>query len=289
MILKDRKYAILFLAPALVLIAVFLINPLLQTVYYSFTDWHQFGKDKNFIGLENYIRLIRDPVVYIAIKNTLMLVALCIVFEVGLALILAMLIDSIKRGVKLFRTIYFFPVVISGSAIGLMFSLAYQYDYGLLNNILNIFGGDKKVWLTENSAAILSQIPYIWQMVGFYVVIFLTTISKIPSDIYESASIDGITGIKKSLYITLPLIKDVIVTSIIVVITSATKVFDIVFTITGGGPVDSSQLLSTYMYQSAFTSNNQGYGCALAMTIVVIGVLLTVLTNLMSPKEVITY
>jgi raffinose/stachyose/melibiose transport system permease protein len=289
MILKDRKYAILFLAPALVLIAVFLINPLLQTVYYSFTDWHQFGKDKNFIGLENYIRLIRDPVVYIAIKNTLMLVALCIVFEVGLALILAMLIDSIKRGFKLFRTIYFFPVVISGSAIGLMFSLAYQYDYGLLNNILNIFGGDKKVWLTENSAAILSQIPYIWQMVGFYVVIFLTAISKIPSDIYESASIDGITGIKKSLYITLPLIKDVIVTSIIVVITSATKVFDIVFTITGGGPVDSSQLLSTYMYQSAFTSNNQGYGCALAMTIVVIGVLLTVLTNLMSPKEVITY
>lgn len=289
MILKDRKYAILFLAPALVLIAVFLINPLLQTVYYSFTDWHQFGKDKNFIGLENYIRLIRDPVVYIAIKNTLMLVALCIVFEVGLALILAMLIDSIKRGFKLFRTIYFFPVVISGSAIGLMFSLAYQYDYGLLNNILNIFGGDKKVWLTENSAAILSQIPYIWQMVGFYVVIFLTAIAKIPSDIYESASIDGITGIKKSLYITLPLIKDVIVTSIIVVITSATKVFDIVFTITGGGPVDSSQLLSTYMYQSAFTSNNQGYGCALAMTIVIIGVLLTVLTNLMSPKEVITY
>ena len=289
MILKDKKYAILFLAPALTLIMIFLFNPLIQTFYFSFTSWRSFSIKKPFIGLENYSRLIHDPVVGVAIKNTLLLIILCIIFEIGFALLLAMLMDGVKRGFKIYRTVFFFPVVVSGSAIGLLFSLTYQYDAGLLNNILGIFGMSKTVWLTEKSSALLSMIPYIWQMTGFYFVIFMTALTKIPSDIYESAALDGATGITKSIYITLPLIRDVIFTTIALVITSAIKVFDIIFTITQGGPMDSSQVLSTYIYQSTFQANNQGYGCALSILMVVIGIFLTIFTTLMSRHESITY
>jgi len=289
MILKDKKYAILFLAPALTLIMVFLFNPLIQTFYFSFTSWRSFSIKKPFIGLENYSRLIHDPVVGIAIRNTLFLILLCIIFEIGFALLLALLMDGVKRGFKIYRTVFFFPVVVSGSAIGLLFSLTYQYDAGLLNNILGMFGMGKTVWLTEKSSALLSMIPYIWQMTGFYFVIFMTALTKIPSDIYESASLDGATGITKSIYITLPLLRDVIFTTVALVITSAIKVFDIIFTITRGGPMDSSQVLSTYIYQSTFQSNNQGYGCALSILMVAIGICLTVITSLMSRHESVTY
>jgi raffinose/stachyose/melibiose transport system permease protein len=289
MILKDKKYAILFLAPALTLITIFLFNPLIQTFYFSFTSWRSFSIRKPFVGLENYVRLIHDPVVGIAIKNTMLLILLCIIFEIGFALLLAMLMDGVKRGFKIYRTVFFFPVVVSGSAIGLLFSLTYQYDAGLLNNILGVFGMSKTVWLTEKSSALLSMIPYIWQMTGFYFVIFMTALTKIPSDIYESAALDGATGITKSVYITLPLIRDVIFTTVALVITSAIKVFDIIFTITQGGPLDSSQVLSTYIYQSTFQANNQGYGCALSILMVAIGVCLTIITTLMSRHESITY
>ena len=289
MILKDKKYAFLFLAPALTLIMIFLFNPLIQTFYFSLTNWHSFSMKKSFIGFENYQRLLQDPVVGIAITNTLLLIVLCIIFEIGFALLLAMLIDGVKRGFKLYRTIFFFPVVVSGSAIGLLFSLTYQYDAGLLNNILGLFGMQKTVWLTEKSSALLSMIPYIWQMTGFYFVIFMTALTKIPSEIYESASLDGATGLAKSIYITLPLIRDVIITTIALVITSAIKVFDIIFTITQGGPMNSSQVLSTYIYQTTFQANNQGYGSALSTLMIVIGIGLTIITTLISRQEPISY
>lgn len=290
MVLKDKKYILLFLSPALILITVFLLYPLVMTFYNSFTYWYQWStKDRHFIGLANYMRMFQDPVVWIALKNTLMLIVLCVIFEVGLAFLLALLVDSIRKGYKIFRTVYFFPVVIAGAAIGLMFSLAYNYDYGLLNNILVAFGGEKKVWLTEKSAAILTQIPVIWQMIGFYFVIFLTSMSKIPRDIYESAELDGATGVRKTFCITIPLVWDVVIVCIALVITGATKVFDVVYTITQGGPLDASQLLSTYMYQSAFVGNNQGYGSTIAAAMVILGVGLTAITSLFNRKEQLTY
>jgi raffinose/stachyose/melibiose transport system permease protein len=289
MVLKDKKYAILFLSPALILIAVFLINPLIQTFYFSLTDWRNFSLKRPFVGLDNFTRLFHDPVVFTSLRNTLMLIILSIIFEVGFALFLALLLNEIKKGFKIFRTVYFLPVVISGSAIGLMFYLSYQYNYGLLNNIIESMGFEKRLWLTEKSSAILTQIPYLWQNVGFYIVILLTAMSKIPSDLCEAASLDGVTGIKRAIYVTIPLIWNDTVTAIALVVTSATKVFDIVYTISGGGPLDSSQLLSTYMYQSAFSSDNQGYGCAIAVAMIILGVLITSLTRLFNKKEIITF
>jgi raffinose/stachyose/melibiose transport system permease protein len=208
-----------------------------------------------------------------------------LVFEIGLALALALMVDGIRRGKKFFSITFFFPVVISATAIGLMFSLAYQYDYGLLNNILAFFGKGKVLWLTEKTSMLLVTLPTVWQYVGFYFVIFLTAMSKVPTDIYESAMLDGITSFKKAFLITVPLIWDSIATSIALVVTGTFKAFDIIWVITKGGPMDSSQLLSTYFYQKTFTGQNPGYGSTIAVLIIAFGLILTFISNKLTDRE----
>ncbi|ADQ45012.1 binding-protein-dependent transport systems inner membrane component [Caldicellulosiruptor kronotskyensis 2002] len=288
-ILKNKKYAIGLLLPALLLVSVFIYYPLFATFYYSFFDWRDFSNYKTFVGLNNYVQMIQDYAVRKALVNTFIMMVCVIVFQVGIALVLALIVDSIKAGYKFFRTVFFFPVVISGTAIGLMFYLAYAYDYGLLNAIMTAFGGQKKVWVTENSALIMVLIPVIWQYVGFYFVIFLAALSKVPHDIYESALIDGITGIKKAIYITIPLIWDVITVCISLAIVGTFKVFDIVYVITGGGPMDASQVLGTYLYKIAFTGQNQGYASAIGVLIIVLGIILSTISNKLTERETITY
>lgn len=212
----------------------------------------------------------------VAFKNTAILMIGVLIFQVGFALLLSILVDSIHHGFKLFRTVYFFPIVISGTAIGLMFTLIYKYEYGLLNFIITQFGLDKQVWLTPKMAIYLALIPVFWQYIGFYFVIFLTGISKIPMDVYESAMLDGITPFKKAIFITIPMLKDVLVSTIVLVISGCFRVFDTIYVITKGGPMNSSQLLSTYMYQMAFEKYNGGYASAIAVVMIIIGVLLTI-------------
>lgn len=286
MILKDKRYIVLFLAPALLLIAAFLLVPLFNTVYYSFTSWYNFSPNPEFIGLDNYKQLFEDPVIRIGLINTGILIVGVVIFQIGVALILALLADNAKYMFKFFRTVYFFPIVISATAIGLMFNLIYKYDYGLLNFLIGLLGMEKQVWITEQTAIYLVLIPVVWQYVGFYFVIYLTGISKIPEDVYESAKLEGITPVQKAVYITIPLMKDVIASSLILVISGCFKVFDVVYVITKGGPMDSSQLLSTYMYQKAFEHQNGGYASAIAIVMIVLGIVITaLLQKLTADKE----
>jgi len=284
-VLKSKKHIFLFLSPAIILITIFLYYPLGKTIQYSLTDYSEWSPKFNYIGLENYFRLFGDYIVRKSLINTLILIVGCIVVEVGFALILAVLVDSITKGFRFFRTVFFFPVVISGSAIGLMFYLVFQYDYGMLNSVLVTFGIEKIVWITEKSAMFLVLIPVLWQYVGFYFVIFLTAIASVPTDIYESTMLDGIIGFKKTIYITIPMIKNVIVSSLGLVIAGSLKVFDIVFVMTNGGPLDASQLLSTYQYQQAFVYLNQGYGSAISILIIVLGLILYLVTTKLAQRK----
>ena len=286
---KDKRYIVLFLSPTVILLFAFLLYPLIQSVYYSFTDWYNFSNEKTFIGLDNYRQLVQDPVVGIALRNTLILIVGAIVLQAGGGLALALLTDSVKRGFKFFRTVYFFPIVISGTAIGLMFSIIYNYDYGLLNAIMRALGLPEQVWLTEHSSIYLVLIPILWQYVGFYFVIFLTGISKIPEDIYESAQLDGITGIQKAFKITIPLLRDVIASCLTLATAGALKVFDVVYIVTKGGPMNSSELLSTYMYDKAFNGQNAGYASTIVIAMMLLGILITVLLNKAVKKDTISY
>ena len=156
-----------------------------------------------------------------------------------------------------------------------MFTLIYKYEYGLLNYFITLIGGEKQVWINEKTSIYLALIPVVWQYVGFYFVIFLTGISNISSDIYESAMLDGIRPVQKAVYITVPMLRSVLTSSIVLVVSGCFKVFDIIFMFTNGGPLDSSQLLSTYMYQKAFARGNGGYASSIAIVMIVLGVAVT--------------
>lgn len=290
MVLKSRKYTILFLAPTIILMCLFLYYPLIRNFYYTFTNFDGYNEaGAKFVEFKNYIRLINDPIIGKSVVNTLVLMGMALVFEAGIALILAIMVSSIKKGFKFFRTVYFIPVVISGTAIGLMFSLMYGYDYGLLNGILTSMGMEKKVWLTEQSALLLTIIPTLWQYIGFYFVIILTGLSKIPDDIYESATLEGVTGMQKAIYITIPLIKDVILTVSVLIITGVLKTYDTVWVIARGGPMNASELLSTYMYSKTFTDQNFAYGSTIAVLMIILGLFLSVASKTLLKSESLTY
>lgn len=272
---KNLMYSLLLLAPAVIFIMVFLIIPLFKTIYYSFTSWYNFSLTKTFIGLKNYAQFFKDPVVGISLRNTLLLIVFALVFQVGISLLLAICVDAAHHGFKFFRTVYFFPIVISATAIGLMFSLIYKYDYGLLNFIVTSFGGERQLWLTKERSIFMLLIPVSWQFVGFYFVVYLTAIANIPEDIYESAVLDGVKPWQRAIYITVPMLKATLTSNTVLVVSGCFRVFDMVYVITGGGPLNSSQLLSSYMYYKAFMDNNTGYASAIAIVMMILGLSIT--------------
>ncbi|MBP1914442.1 carbohydrate ABC transporter permease [Lederbergia galactosidilytica] len=284
----DKLFIFLFLFPAFFITAIFLYYPFFENIYQSFFKTDGFF-NSTFIGLDNYKRLITDEIARGATLNSLELMLYVAVFQVGIALVLAVMVDSIKHGVRFFRTSFFFPVVISGAAIGLLFTLIYNYRNGLLNEILVSLGFERVLWLTESSSLYMVAIPTIWSYVGFYFVIFLTAIGKIPEDFYEAAKLEGITGFQKLTKITIPLIVGDIKTCLVLAITGALKIFELVYIITRGGPARSSEVLGTYMYQKAFEDSNVGYGATLAVLMVVIGVSLAFITNKLLKSEEVTY
>ena len=281
MMYKDKKIVWIFLLPALLFFMCFLYIPFFMSVYNSlFTISDPAAVNRTWVGLGNYIELIGDTNIHTALINTAIMMVLMIVFELGLGALFALFVDGVRRGAKFYRTVFFFPVVISATAIGLMFLLFYDYNIGLFNQLLMKFGAQKHLWMTERSALYMIAIPTIWQYVGFYFVIVLTGISTIPEDIYESAYLDGITGIKKTIYITIPLIKGVLKSSLILVITGTLKIFDLAWTIAPKGmPNGKTYLLGTYQYNMVYEAYRVGYGCAIAVLIVLLGLGISLLVN----------
>ncbi|GAA0292658.1 raffinose/stachyose/melibiose transport system permease protein [Gracilibacillus halotolerans] len=284
----DRLYAVLFLAPAFLIAGMFLYYPFFENLLQSFYKTDGFF-NSTFIGFDNYIRLFSDETARVATLNSLELIVYVTIFQVGFALVLAIMVDAIRRGAGFFRTAFFFPIVISGAAIGLMFTLIYNYRNGLLNEILVSLGLERVLWLTEQSSLYMVAIPTVWNYVGFYFVILLTAIQKIPNDFYEAAKLEGITGPQKMFKLTIPLILSDLKTCIVLAITGTLKIFELVYIITRGGPGDSSEVLGTYMYQKAFEDTAMGYGATIAVLIVVLGLLLAFITNKLLKRDEVTY
>jgi raffinose/stachyose/melibiose transport system permease protein len=288
MIYKSKKIVWLFLLPTILFVSLFLYLPFAGSVLNSLYDIPDItGLQKTFIGIKNYQELFTDPIVWSAIQNTFIMIVLTVVFEVGIALLLALLVDTTGLIQKFYRTVFFFPVVISATAIGLMFILFYDYNIGLFNQVLIKLGKAPALWLEEGKALFMIALPIVWQYVGFYFVIILTGIAAIPEDIYESAYLEGATGFQKIIYITLPLIKGVLRTCLILVITGTFKVFDLAWTIAPRGmPNQSTYLLGTYQYKTVYEASRVGYGCTIAVFIVIMGLVISTGVNkLIKPQE----
>jgi raffinose/stachyose/melibiose transport system permease protein len=268
---------------------IFLYEPFIENIYNSFFDMTTFirmpGKETSFLGFENFTKIFLDPKIKISIINSFKMMGLTIVFEVGIAFVLAILVSSVKRGQNIFRTLYFFPIVISATAIGLIFKLFYNYNGGMLNQILESLDKSPINWLAPEIAFIMVSIPTLWSYVGFYFVIILTGLCEISEDVYEAAAIDGCSKFKQVFYITIPLLRGVICTCITLAVTGALKVFDLPWVIVPrGAPQGVTHFLGTYMYEQTFIIGNIDYGSTIALVIVILGVVVSqIVSKILKP------
>ncbi len=284
-IYKKKTPLLFFLIPAFAFMALFLYYPFVVNIVNSFSKISGLGTAAdgfNTPWYENYLKLFEDPNILTALKNTLLLMLCTIVFQVGIALLLGLLVDRIGRGSQFFRTVYFFPIVISATALGLLFNLIFLYNGGMINQLAEkVFGITTLTdWKDEAHYFVTMLIPIMWQYVGFYFVIIVTGLNNISSEIYEAAEIDGASGFKRTRYITLPLLRNVLCTCLILAITGALKVFDLPWVMFGNGiPMDQSWLTGTYMYNQTFVRSDVDYGSAIAVIIVVLGVVISRAAN----------
>lgn len=290
-IYKNKKPLLIFLLPAFIFMALYLYYPFIQNVLNSFQVIDQLGssgKGWNAPWYTNYLELFRDKEVRTSLINTVIMTLVTIVGQVGIALILALLVDSIKIGNKFFRTVFFFPIVISATALGLMFNLLFLYDKGMINQLLEKLGYTGLIdWKGSALALTTMMVPVMWQYVGFYFVIITTGINNISDELYEAADIDGATKMQKIRFITLPLLHNVICTCVVLAVTGALKVFDLPWTMFPKGmPLKSTFLTGTYMYYQTMEVKNVDYGSALAVMIVVLGIVLSkVVTTIFKEKD----
>lgn len=285
MIYKKKWPLLVFVTPALLFMVVYLYYPFVQNIINSVLSISGLGSPATGVNepwYVNYAELFRDPNIRTAIKNTLLMVLCTLVFQVGIALVLALLVDRIKVGAKLFRVLYFFPIVISATALGLMFNLIFLYNGGMLNQLLQKLGWATSNidWKGEKYYFFTMLLPIMWQYVGFYFVILVKGLNNISMEVYEAAELDGATGFKRVRYITLPLLRNVISTCIVLAVTGALKVFDLPWVMMGSGiPMDKSWLTGTYMYNQTFIRGNVDYGSTIAIVIVVLGIVLAQIAN----------
>lgn len=283
-IYKNKKPLILFLFPAFVFMAVYLYYPFFKNILDSFMQIKQLGvsgEEFNTPWYTNYVEMIHDQNVWTSLKNTLIMMVVTLVGQVGIALILALMVDNITKGAKLFRTLYFFPIVVSATALGLLFNLIFLYDKGMLNQFLEVLGRKTFIdWKGEHLALFTMMLPVMWQYVGFYFVIIITGLNNIPEELYEAASIDGATKLQRIRYITLPMAHNVLCTCAVLAVTGALKVFDLPWIMFPKGmPLKSTFLTGTYMYYQTMEVKNVDYGAALAVMIVILGVVLSKVVN----------
>ncbi len=283
-IYKSKKWLPLFLIPAFLFMAVYLYYPFFMNILNSFQSIRTLGLaagEWNDPWYTNYVMLFQDAEVWTSLKNTCIMIVVTLVVQVGLALVLALMVDNVRHGTQFFRTVYFFPIVISATALGLLFNLIVLYDKGMLNQFLELFGKTTLTdWKDESHALMTMMLPVAWQYVGFYFVIIETGLNSIPEELYESAMIDGATRWQRVKYISLPMIHNVLCTCAILGTTGALKVFDLPWTMFPKGmPVKSTFLTGTYMYYQTMEVKNVDYGSTLAVVIVVLGIILSQVTS----------
>ncbi len=265
--------AILFLAPTVLLLCVFVVWPILESTRLSFTQWTGLGKSQVYVGWSNWARLLQDGVFWKALSNNLILAVLSIIVQLPMALALAVLLDKGGRYFRIFKLSYFMPLLISSVAIGFLFKYIYDPNFGILNAVLNGVGLGvlAKSWLGDPNIALYAVLAVIcWQFIPFYMLIFQAALASIPGELHDAALIDGATENQFFWRIVLPMLQGTIRTSAVLSLIGSLRYFDLIYVLTGGGPSGSTELMATYMYKQAFASFNFGYGSTVAVALILV-------------------
>ncbi len=276
--LKMKPLYYLYLLPAFLLFLVFFIVPFIQTFYFSLQDWDSIGK-MSFIGISNYLEMFRDEVFVASIGRVLKYALIQVVIQIILGLLFSALLRGERKGNGFFRTVYFLPYIISSAAICVMFTVMYDNDIGLVNNLLRAvgLGSLTHIWLGEEATAFYATIAVpIWQGLGMYIVILLSGLQGISEEYYDAAKIDGANAFQTFRAITVPMLWPIIQICIVLSVSGALKNFDYVYILTGGGPGSSTHVPATFMYDKTFVGMRYGYGSAIAVFIFMMGFIFTV-------------
>ncbi|MFC5451279.1 carbohydrate ABC transporter permease [Paenibacillus aestuarii] len=264
----------IFLLPALVIYMTVILVPSLYTLYLSFFSWNGIAPTKAFVGLQNYMDLfIKDTVFPRALKNNLLWMVGSLVVTLGLGLSLALLLNKKLKGRTLMRGIFYFPYILSGVVVATVWAWMYNPTQGFVNKILESAGLESwtHAWLAEPKIALYAVfVAGVWQGVGQPMVLFLAGLSTLPQDPYEAAIIDGAKPYQSFWYITIPLLQETFVIVIATTMIASMKVYDIIIAMTGGGPAESTQVLSSWMYYQTFKFANIGIGSAISWMLVFI-------------------
>jgi ABC-type sugar transport system permease subunit len=268
---RNNAIAYIFLAPAFLLMAVFLAYPIIQSLLLSFYEWNGIAP-RVYIGLENFERLFRDRVLILAITNNVVYSIFTTFGTVVLGFLLAYSIERRVRGWGIFKIAFFIPVMVGGTVIGLLWEKLLDPTFGAVNVLLTALGVENPpVWLGDPFYAMVSLIVVtIWQYAGFPMIIFLAAMEGIPQEIHDSATLDGVNWRQRATKIILPLVNNVTMTIILLQLIFSFKVFDIVWTMTQGGPGEATNVLAVYLYRTAFRFTEFGYGSAIAVVMFVI-------------------
>ncbi|MFB8188105.1 carbohydrate ABC transporter permease [Microbacterium sp. NPDC055988] len=278
-VLGDRKAIVILLGPALLIYSVVMLIPVFWSLGYTLFEGNAIVGFE-FVGLDNFVRLIGDSEVHAALLFTLKYAAVVTIGQVLLGYLLSLLyVFALKRASGLVRTLVFFPVVMPTVAVALLFQQLFSIapTEGVVNSMLSGLGGVPVDWFGDGASAfIVIAIMDIWRSMGFYGVLLYAGLIDIPEDVLESARLDGASGWKLVRHVVLPLSAPVLISSLIFSINGTLKVFDSVLALTNGGPGTSTSPLTISMFDNAFTYGNYGYGSTIAMLLTIICLVVTV-------------
>lgn len=269
-------YALIF--PTVFGIGVFYLGAFLLNLYYSFTNMGAFGKYK-WIGLDNYQKLLQDPDIAQTLMNTFKYVMLSVPLTIFTAIVVASLLNSRIKGIGVYRTLYFLPAVTMPAAVAMVWRLLYNGQYGLVNQVLSVFGIKSIAWVADPKYAMIALVfVAVWMNVGFYMVILLAGLQGIPKSYYEAASIDGAGPVTQFFHITLPLLSPTIFFTLVMSLIEAFQVFDLIYLMISRTSIaiGNTRTIVYLFYNYAFEWNNKGYAAAIAILIFAIIMVVTV-------------
>jgi multiple sugar transport system permease protein len=260
---RPGAVATLLLAPAGLLFGLFVVYPILASLRLSLFDWGGIG-EKRWVGLGNYQELIADPVFHTALKNSALWLLLFMLAPVA-GLAIAILLNQDFSGIRLIRSLFAFPFVISQVVVGLVFSWFFNAEFGLLNLLLGWFGQGPVALLEDEHLATFAVIlAGLWAQTAYCMIIYLAGLATLDRELVEAGRLDGATGLRLLWHVIVPQLRPATCIAVVVSIVGALRSFDLVMTMTLGGPYDSSTVLAYYMYEQTFLAFRYGYGAAIA-------------------------
>lgn len=290
---KQRVISrIIFVTPALAIFGIFLLIPILLSLYYSFFSWDGLNPMK-FNGVQNFVAMFQDNLLMESVKHSFILTFWALLIQLPMGLILAVLLSSEKLlGRRLFKTVYFMPVILSTSVLGVLWGLIYEPNIGLLNNLLGALGLEslQHVWLGDQTTALGAIAAVVgWQYIGFYMILFLAGLQGVPDEIIEAADLDGASKFRVLWSIRIPLIRHVISFAVINCVVGSLKYFDLIYIMTSGGPNNSTEVIASVMFKQAFRFSDFGYASSISMLLFVMGLLFAFVLSKLFKSEPVQY